>query len=370
MEHYRTEIERRDFLLATEQKRIESLAKVEEVSEERANDIKQLQAALDALTIKHEEGKDEEGKDEVVKDEDLCVVKKQEKQVSEEEINFYRTPIRALIGDLKMSVTGPIVSGKDKVDIHTPAKVNLQELFDKWFEDGKSNDKNEKTFLFRELVVRNHNHTKKVLWPWNVKMDSELKEIIGNKNTLKDLTAIDEGGPTRAFISAFNDQMGVLSVSIHVPTSWISEEKRTVMPEQKREIRVKLFENGSSCFVPVRDASFEIDMKAYGILPCSQEAAKREIIEKAKKFYRAIGRIFIHIICNDEGDNTVSTISASLLPEMLRNVLLRDIHPASKSYTKRDVLVDVLGMGEKRTFEWIKQEQLMTFEHIGFDQEL
>jgi len=171
----------------------------------------------------------------------------------------------------------------------------------------------------------------------------------------RDITAIDEGGPTRTFISAFCDQMGDLAIFVAIgreedtdgryiaPThGWRvtvkdSKEDGTIVKydgmtrkfvvrlDNKKQVllardefkveivKIPLFEEeGQDSFIPSRDRVFKHGSDL--VESYVPELTPDEIIEKAKKFYRAIGRFFLHVIF--DGNNTLSTV---VLPEMLRN---------------------------------------------------
>ena len=101
--------------------------------------------------------------------------------------------------------------------IRTPLIINIQDFFDEWFQKGAKNE----TMLFRSLrcLKDDHYHAKKVLRTWNVKIgpvhfNTDTKE---DRDAVRDATPIDEGGgPTRAFVSAFCDQVGDLVIRIPI----------------------------------------------------------------------------------------------------------------------------------------------------------
>ena len=324
MDHYRSVLEKKN-------QRIEELAELEKVSPNLADKVKDLEKSVESLSKKPEEMDKEE-------------LQKQK----EEELNACGSPTRALIRDLRQSVTGEIRE-KDKVVIETQAKIDIQDLFNQWYEAGEK----DKTFLFREL---SRNQEKKVLWPWNVQIGTAplYSEIKGNRKALKDLIAIDEGGPTRAFISAFNDEMGSLSVSVSVPEDWIKEQSKHKFRSRRGivEIKRELFSREKSSYVPIRDVLFDHQ----DIIEDKQKDAREMLVAKAKKFYRAIGRIFAHIICQDQIENTVFTISTKLIPKLLRNVLLQKMYPESASYTIRALINDLNEMGEGGTLTYLNIE--------------
>lgn len=60
---------------------------------------------------------------------------------------------------------------------------------------------------------------------------------------------------------------------------------------------------------------------------------------KAGSYYRAIGRFFLHVIFDDQ-----VTLSTKVLPEMLRNVILRGVLPQSMRYSMSDLAIDMQNM--------------------------
>ena len=85
-----------------------------------------------------------------------------------------------------------------------------------------------------------------------------------------------------------------------------------------KEYPVKLFndvlkgDSESSSYFPVRDDHFETAMSiidAYG-----HNFSLEELKEKAKCYYRAIGRVMLHILVDSE-----YTLSSTVMPELLRN---------------------------------------------------
>ncbi len=355
MEHYRSVLEMKDQELEREKKKTEELAKVEKISKERADELKNLQEAYERLSVKKEEKiKEEPDPKESMKKEELLQKQK------EEELNAFSLPTRALICNVRDCVTGEIRE-KDKVVIETQAKIDIQDLFNQWYEAGEK----DKTFLFRELT---RNQERKVLWPWNVKIGTAPlnPEIRGNRKIIKDLSAIDEGGPTRALISAFDDEMGGLSVTITVPEEWIKDQSKTKFQSRqgKAEIKANLFTIQKESYVPVRDVAFEKDISLH-VIQNKQKDATEMLVAKSKKFYRAIGRMIAHIICQDQIDNTVFTISTKLMPKLVRNALLRNMYPESSYYPEEDLFNDLHGMGET-----LNVEKSHTFGLWGMDDDL
>ena len=130
---------------------------------------------------------------------------------SEDEVKKYRCSVPELINIEKERVLGD----KEGIPItnETPAIINIQELFDEWYEKGKKDE----TFLFKDFNYNNDKqyHVKKVLTKWNVKIGSVLPNGRRTKEG-RDLLAVDEGGPTKSFVAAFCDQLGDLVIRIPI----------------------------------------------------------------------------------------------------------------------------------------------------------
>lgn len=243
------------------------------------------------------------------------------------------------------------------------ANIIIQDLFDKWFDE----ERKDVTYLFRDLIRRHKDgsmkgkdHSRKILWPWVIKLGSETsegEEGMNARTSCKGKDAIQD------FMTAFNNQMGHLTVALKVPPDYTStdisqEQKQKQKSQKEMEIRVQLFApTNYGCFQPVRDSAFKeaVNDKVceYRILGSNVETLHKQIVEKAKRFYRAIGRIFLHIICNcnekekrgagdsNRNSNTCS-ISTRLLPKMLRSVLLQGVEPGySISYLREGLLDDI-----------------------------
>ena len=350
MDSYKAEIQRRDKELARRNDQIAALSRLEAINTTLADEFKDLQENFSALKIKEEEN--------VKKEEANVFLIKPKLEEIEDEIASYRSPVHSILCDLKLKIS-PDADNKC-VEFRIPQSIVIQDLFDNWY----NAELKDPTYLMRDLLTYTKTgkqqkdvNTEKVLWPWNIKIDK----------------ALDHGGLTRAFISAFNDQMGYLSIAIDISKDIISSVKQETMLG-KRQLRVKLFDQlVSGSFVPIRDVSFDnnVDKKALecGIASHEVYRLKREIKDKAKKFYRAIGRMFVHIICNQEKNDErneieVSTISLKLLPEMLRNVLLRGVYPGTPSYDKKELTIDIRGMDENGVFKILKDGSL-SFEDVG-----
>ena len=179
------------------------------------------------------------------------------------------------------------------------------------------------------------------------------------------MTAVDEGGPTRHFIGKFCSQMGGLVVYVpilrdrYVPKS---ENKSTtkflkvesgwsvnVMDSEKekkakllrkdgdkwcvkyendhrekilkrdefivQKYPIKLFDDafeGSESYLPMKDDDFEY-VERYTTLR-SPNSLHKDLVQKIKNYYRAIGLVLLHILVDTE-----YAMSSTIMPELLRS---------------------------------------------------
>ena len=77
-----------------------------------------------------------------------------------------------------------------------------------------------------------------------------------------------------------------------------------------------------------------------------------DVKAKAGSYYRAIGRFFLHIIFDDQ-----VTLSSKVLPDMLRNVILRGVLPQSTRYSMSDLAIDLQNMDTQ--FSMKKQNEII-----------
>lgn len=99
-------------------------------------------------------------------------------------------------------------------------------------------------------------------------------------------TAIDEGGPTREFLSQFFYQLGDVSIEV----------------EGEDDEPVRLFEKANNGIVPLTDELLD-----------SKFGGSPELKEKARAYYRAFGRVMLHALA------TGNTISSSAMPPFYQN---------------------------------------------------
>ena len=390
IDHWRAENAKKEKDIREKNKRIDELNQLKDTNQDLHARCKQLESNFKELNIKFEK---KTGTGDIPQ---------------EEEDNYIRC-VPNLIEAEKCRVLG---KGKDEtIVISTPPSINIQNLFDEWFQREM---KDETTFLFRSLSYKKdeHYHAKKVLSTWNVKIESLLTNMDTkeDRKAAKDTTAIDEGGPTRAFVSAFCDQVGDLVIRIPIgrdtdkngsrldlggnfvgtrvstgnakgiiidgsPTTssiegLLTTSTYSVYFEESglttqgllredftvEEVKISLFDcDGSSGLVPQRDVYFDTYndiIRQYG-----SEMDYDDIKAKAERYYRAIGRFFLHIIFDDQ-----VTLSTKVLPDMLRNLILRGVLPQSTRYPMSDLAIDLQNI--ETNFSMINQKKMIDTNEI------
>jgi hypothetical protein len=373
IEHWHAENAKHEKELKEKNKRIEELQQLERSNEDLHKSLTQLQNNFKELNIIYEKKK-------VIAD------------FTKDELKKYRCSVPELIDIEKERVIGD-KKGKP-IDIDTPAIINIQELFDEWYEKGMKDT----TFLFRNLNNKNDKqfHVEKVLTKWNVRIGSVLPNGRRTKEG-KDLLAVDEGGPTKSFVAAFCDQLGDLVIRIPIGRD-VKEGTGSRLPLGEdcagtrvatkyeegivtgkvgntskylvcfkshnanclredftiKEVAISLFDcsDSSGGFVPQRDVLFESIFDSQ-IRDFDSPMDYDQVKAKAKQYYRAVGRFFLHVIFDDQK----LALSTKILPEILMNVLLRGVLPESEEmYSMSDLMRDLHSID--RTFSVARQEHI------------
>jgi hypothetical protein len=181
-----------------------------------------------------------------------------------------------------------------------------------------------------------------------------------DKKLSKDMTAIDQGGPSREFIHQLWKQMGRLEVSDatnSISVALFEKEKDVGLVQQKPR----------SWLVPQKNEMVELAIKKL-----SQDEQDR-IWSKMKAMYRAIGRIMARCMLSldQRGKDAVADddyhkllISAKALPAIYRNVLFRGITPQSPDYGFTSLIPDVSSLLVDRK---VKDER-SAFEMLGIEE--
>lgn len=230
------------------------------------------------------------------------------------------------------------------------------------------------------------------------------------------MTAVDQGGPTRAFVTAFCEQLRDLCVYVPLmyeeklteppPLSRVQKwlgEKGTVMrkrkgmrgnnnveTEEQKKVRIK-FDDGheellersefevvsypfplfdESCVsyaVPNRDISFEsmfYNIKFKGAL--GAEWNLELLLQKVCRYYEAIGRVIVHALFDEK-----MILSSVVMPQLLKKYLIHGISPddGESLYPMPELLVDIQNMEPAFSIKKIKEEK-KSFADYLIDDEL
>ena len=338
------------------------MSKVKKINIDLFNKYQELEKSFLALNIKPEKRKTIES-------------------LPPAELKKYSLNVPELIKSERERVLGE--DQDSKIQINILPKIVIQNLFDEWFRLSTSQNKKEidQTFLFRDLNNKKdtHFHAKKVLRSWDVKISVDILLSQEKRDVKAEFAAIDQGGPTRAFVSAFCDQLGDLVIRIPISED-INENGSSVDPDvgsrvfkpkpfgegtitgktedkqflvdfddldsdstplsredfNVKEIAISLFDcSGSSSLVPQRDLFFQTEFERK-IRDYDSEFDLDRVLKKAKTYYRAVGRFMAHVIFDDQ-----AKLSTVVLPEMLRNLLLRNEPPETQMYSISDLALDL-----------------------------
>eukprot|EP00551_Chaetoceros_affinis_P008906 CAMPEP_0203668946 /NCGR_PEP_ID=MMETSP0090-20130426/5430_1 /ASSEMBLY_ACC=CAM_ASM_001088 /TAXON_ID=426623 /ORGANISM="Chaetoceros affinis, Strain CCMP159" /LENGTH=945 /DNA_ID=CAMNT_0050533503 /DNA_START=144 /DNA_END=2981 /DNA_ORIENTATION=- len=289
-------------------------------------------------------------------------------------------------------------SKDEKITIKLPFHFILQDFFEERYKSKAEQNAQNSSFLFRELKKgnskqQNNDFSYKLFLKWNVEFDAPKNIGIRSRKMRTELKAVDEGGPTSQFISEFCMQLGDLSVmlpfesevkynvnNVDGANDWKSDllvplkgskvmYKKIIMTVtnyseetgkadlsdgdgteyfrvQRKDFKVKtipikIFESTPSGCIPENDAFFSNHYDMYVAKKFTPEIEKTEFEEKARLYFRAIGRFLLHVIY--DGKNPIPT---SVMPELYRNVLLRNCEPDSDDYDDSDVLEHFMNLEE------------------------
>lgn len=219
---------------------------------------------------------------------------------------------------------------KKQMCITLTPNFSLQEFFDTNYEAGPKDE----TFMFRDLDdgrssrkaddKKQGYHAWRMVH-WTVTYIGDVDDVKLSKK--KGYKAIDEGGLTRQFLSNVWDQLGDLGVQ--------GPSKKYVM----------LFERTEAGYIPTPD-----------------DLINKELHDRAKSYYRAIGRIMFHSLA------TKHPICNIAMPEFFRNIIFRDIRPGDKKYRDTDVFNHLSMITSKGSVD-ITSYLNMSWEEMGYDRE-
>jgi len=228
----------------------------------------------------------------------------------------YKKTFNAYFSTVKSALRSLTEEDEHDLVIETPEDFIMQDFFDKWYDARKN--KGNASLLLKSLSCRkNENfHGRKIVNKWNVSFANAAETKMNKDTKTNEDTAIDEGGPTREFLSQCWKQMSGLRV-----------RKLEKTKSGLKEKSVKLFETQDNGVVPLTDDGLREKLKN-----TFQGDDYVAYLKRAKAYYEAIGRILLHSLANNH------TISASAMPPFYQNWLLRGCSPADDDYHNVDVL--------------------------------
>lgn len=189
--------------------------------------------------------------------------------------------------------------GSDEIEIVVTSTTtddkgfNIQSFFDGLYESKRKGNVS-RTVLFDDDNSKN-NISKLILSKWSIVYDKHIKSFT-TKTQKKQDTAIDQGGPSRQFLTDVFKQIDSLSILV------------------ENEM-VKLFINTSSGVMVTSDDKLNSDIETVikRVRMSANKQAKHVAIERAKHYVRAIGRIMLHALANRQ------TLPTNALPPFFIN---------------------------------------------------
>jgi len=147
------------------------------------------------------------------------------------------------------------------------------------------------------------------------------------------MTAVDDGGPTRHFLSEVWRQLGDLHGE-----------------GRDREGKIEQFELfSSSQSVP---CSYIMQTNDFINSKISSLDDDEKMSRRIESQYEAVGRIILYVLGQAQEKDASLAISSQVLPKLYRNFLLRGIDPRDLEYPIEDLLQDVMAM-----VQWTKEPQ-------------
>ena len=220
---------------------------------------------------------------------------KTEPLLTDSDLENYRRLYQAFIKGIKNSAP------KDK----PPIKISVEQSFNisTLFKELCSKEK-DRSYLFRGLDAKikriegeEHKNTNMEAWrlipDWEIKFVNTQGFVLKNKKKNRDLLAVDEGGPTREFFTQIWKNMEFLKIK------YKNKENQTKF--------FKLFETSEAGPLPAKDELFEELGEKHS------EEVRTFVEEKARKYYRALGRIMFRVIVSGH------TFPVEAMPTFFRN---------------------------------------------------
>lgn len=152
---YQAEVKRKEDLIKEQQKKLEELTEVKRANPSMTEKIENFEENCDAL------GVDKEVKILTINDIDV------------RSLHSFKNLIASSIELHRKNLTG--TARDNSIKITTPPKINIQDLFDKWYEEGSKDT----TYIFRSLDNLNEKsksgqYAYKVICDWNVNIEGSF----------------------------------------------------------------------------------------------------------------------------------------------------------------------------------------------------
>ncbi|KAL7537829.1 hypothetical protein ACHAXR_008113, partial [Thalassiosira sp. AJA248-18] len=284
-----------------------------EISRDQQKRIECLESARKELKVQKKEEQEELSDDQIASFENLP--------------SYHFSTMKQLIGGLKdVPIAVSSETGK--------SGFSLQYFFDSLYSK-KGGDS--RAVLFGGEKDGSNRITKLIFSEWKIVYDKQevyayklKKDAQAQK---KEDTGVDEGGPSRQFLTDVFKQLGALTIKVGAES-------------------VSLFENTDSGVQVMTDEILNDRIKR-AAKKCSgkYEEIIEDSIKCAKDYVRAIGRIILHSIVHRHTAHKL-TLPSNAMPPFFMNVLF---HGYNNNYHRDDILnhINMLGIGAKSTLEWL-----------------
>jgi len=218
---------------------------------------------------------------------------------------------------------------KHKLKVTIPLQFDLQQLFDYWYKNPEQDVLN----LFRPIETSDQ--LIEFLQEWKVEIDVESSDLEG---------AIRSKSATRKKFCKLNTKAEELGESLTYFLSNIWMQMGNLVVEVKSGCFVKLFEPTKGGLMMTTEDQFkEVVNKAINNF-IDANTLYLSVLEQAKAWYRAIGRIMIHSLVgvNEPTFHKRHLIPSYILPRFYRNLIFRTCSPEDNNIYPWAEVVDDL----------------------------
>jgi len=273
----------------------------------------------------------------------LDVQEKEQEKLSDGHIAKYEKMLRHHFEMMKRLVDDPKKNeSKKKVTMTVmgasgSSGFSLQDFFDSLY----PRKTEARMVLFGDETSNDNNRiTKLILSEWNIVFDKQEKYDFKEKKDAKERkkgdTGVDEGGPSRQFLTEVFGQQGTLCVKIG-------------------DVSVELFENTPSGAVVKTDERLSDTIsraaevwieKNKEIVDDTKDQVTEKSIKRAKEYSRAIGRIMMHALAHKQ------TLPSTSMPPFIMHVML---HGYDDDYHRDDILkhISMMDIQGESILNWL-----------------